>query len=270
MNMTHTMTTKEFSVTASEAQAACELILTSDKFIHAPRMSRLLQFLVGQMVSGSSRDTSEYVIGIKVFDQNPDTYNPIENPIVRVQIGRLRKKIQAYYATTISEIAISIPLGSYMPIIQRLKTEPRKVEQGSVLALNQIKCITKQGHGEEFAQGLQEELTHQLFNVFGKIFVPHQLDLPKNKNLSSKIPRKNFETAFKHSLEGSIRMDTKCIRISVRLIDTSQGHVTWSAQFDSDNFDTISLQENLASSICGALMRFYNPEELQESLLASN
>lgn len=270
MNMTCAMPTKEFAVTAPEAQAACELILTSDKFINAPRMSRLLQFLVRQVVSGNSRDTSEYVIGIKVFDQNPATYNPAENPIVRVQVGRLRKKIQAYYAVATSEIAISIPLGTYMPIIQRLKTEAVKTEPDSVLALHQIKCITKYGYGEEFAQGLQEELTHQLFNVFGRIFVPHQPDLPNNKKLSSEVSREVFETGSKHSLEASIRMDTKCIRTSVRLIDASQGHVTWSAQFDSDNFYAISLQEELASSICGALMRFYNPEELQKNLSASN
>lgn len=57
-------------------------------------MSRLLAYLVERAITDCARDTSEYAIGIGVFDRDPLHYSPGEDPVVRVQVGRLRTKLK--------------------------------------------------------------------------------------------------------------------------------------------------------------------------------
>ncbi len=58
-----------------DIRSAGDILLSSDIFKHSPRMSRLLTYLVEQAIRESVRDTSEYAIGIGVFDRNPVSYS---------------------------------------------------------------------------------------------------------------------------------------------------------------------------------------------------
>src|SRR4051812_48017839 len=82
----------------NQIREACEEILESNAFTKAHRMRRLFRFLVEQAVAGENRNTNEHTIGIEVFDREASAYMPGEDPIVRVQIGRLRQRLNAYYA----------------------------------------------------------------------------------------------------------------------------------------------------------------------------
>jgi hypothetical protein len=87
------------AVTTAEAQTALQLVLASSLFNNAPRRSCLLKFLVEKALSGAVWNTKEYIIGIEVFDRDPSTYCTNDDPIVRVQVGRLRETLKIYYAT---------------------------------------------------------------------------------------------------------------------------------------------------------------------------
>ncbi|MGZ4954891.1 MAG: hypothetical protein ACXV8Q_07240 [Methylobacter sp.] len=246
------------AIPAAEIQAALETILASRVFINAPRMCRLLSFLVEKAISGAVRDTSEYAIGIEVFDHDPSAYSTSEDPVVRVQVGRLRKKLKVYYAIlgAGSSIEISIPIGSYMPVIQRKSVLDIAPKQSGVLAIHPFKCISHHQDAVNFTQGLNEELMHQLFKAFGKIIVAHSF-LTAGDNESGAL--KNASNAgADHLLEGSIKIDTERIRASIRVVDISAGCITWSEQFDRSIFFAIKHQEELASSICDALKHFLN------------
>jgi hypothetical protein len=84
-------------------------------------MCRLLRYLIESSLSNSGRQMSEYAIALDVFDRNPSTYYPGEDPVVRVQMGRLRKRLVSYYAVSPkdSPVIVSIPLGHYEPVIER-------------------------------------------------------------------------------------------------------------------------------------------------------
>ncbi len=248
------------AIPAAEVRTALETILASGVFINAPRMCRLLRFLVEKAISGAVRDTSEYAIGIEVFDRDPSAYSVSEDPVVRVQIGRLREKLKVYYATLGggSSIEISIPIGSYMPVIRGMSAVDIDFKQCCMLVIHPFKCISHHGDNVHFTQGLNEELMHQLFKAFGKIIVPHSLftsgdaDIRTLKNVSN--------AGANHRLEGSIQIDAESIRASIRVVDVSVGCITWSEQFDRDAFFAITLQEELASSICGSLKSFFGRE----------
>ncbi|MGZ5557638.1 MAG: hypothetical protein ACXWFD_05130 [Methylobacter sp.] len=249
-------------IPAVEVQAALEAILASSVFVNAPRMCRLLRFLVEKAISGAVRDTSEYAIGIEVFDRDPSAYSVSEDPVVRVQVGRLREKLKAYYATVGagSSIEISIPVGSYMPVIRTVSAVDIDFKQGCMLVIYPFKCISYHGDSMHFTQGLNEELMHQLFKAFGKIIVPHSFFSHGEADSEVRASKNFADAGANHRLEGSVQIDAESIRASIRVVDVSVGCIAWSEQFNRDAFFAIKLQEELASSICVSLKNFFNHE----------
>ena len=251
-------TDKNFiSISIADIQTARESILNSETFGKSPRMRRLLNFLIEKLISGDVRGASEYAIGMDVFDRKAADYNTSDDPIARVQVGRLRERLRAYYASLPSpaDIEISIPLGSYMPVTRRKKLTDTVGAAESRLSIYEIKCIAHCASGVHFTQGLQEELVHQLFRVFGG-GVAVQTTASGSEGTE---PARSVSTAIGHRLEGSVRIDDERIRTSVRLVDVSRGHVAWSSQFDRSIFFAIAQQEELALSICGELKHFLLP-----------
>lgn len=245
-------------ISETESLAACKTVLASDKFVNAPRMSRLLRFLVDSAISGNTRNTSEYAIGIEVFDRNASTYSTTEDPAVRVQVGRLREKLKDYYSSVASEIEISIPLGSYMPIFLR-NLEPN-LNTVQTLIFRPIRSISELHGSQPFAQGLHEEILHQLFSVLNRFTIIQQLPTG-DENYSNESNSRHKKLA-KHLLEGFVRFDSQRIRTSIRLFDLEHNQLCWSKQYDRRNCYDISDQEELAFTICQELKKFMIQNEM--------
>src|SRR5215831_21122159 len=72
------------------------------------------EYCVEQSCEGRRENLKESVIGVSVFDRNPD-YDPKVDPIVRVHARRLREKLDAFYRSEGShDIVIQIPKGGYV------------------------------------------------------------------------------------------------------------------------------------------------------------
>ncbi|MCE3261517.1 MAG: hypothetical protein K0R43_596 [Pseudoduganella sp.] len=227
-------------------------ILNNDLFRKAPRLSRLLRFLVDCWLHGAERDTTEYGIGIEVFDRNPASYSTGEDPIVRVQVGRLREKLRAYYAGPGRHdgIVIAIPIRSYMPLIRRRGNRPQEHEPGYVLAFYALRSVSAAPAGALFTQGLTEELSHHLFRSFGDRVLFHQCLPPAGAP---------WPDSADFRLEGSIRIDDSLVRAAVRLTNTESGALVWSEQLDRHGAPGIAMQEDLARTISGALGEYLAP-----------
>jgi TolB-like protein len=94
-----------------------EGIVASPAFGGSGRRGRLLRYLVEKALSGEP--VKEYSIGVDVFEKRRD-YDPRLDPAVRVEIGRLRTKLNEYYSSagTDAPIRIEIPRGSYSPVFE--------------------------------------------------------------------------------------------------------------------------------------------------------
>ncbi|MGS0740756.1 hypothetical protein ACVBEF_02805 [Glaciimonas sp. GG7] len=233
-----------------EVQSALNHVLGSNVFRKARTMSRLLRFLVEKALSGDARETSEYAIGIGVFDRNCATYSTCDDPTVRVQIGRLRDKLAAYYADAgaHTDLRFIIPVGSYMPKIQKATTHAAAKPQNYLLAVMPLLHLSQDPQGAAFTDGLNEELTCQLFKTFGDKVVTHKYVGP-----ATVIP-----SGVRHLLEGSIRVSGDLVRASLRLIDASVGCIAWSEQFDYGGPFGIAVQEQVAVGVCGGLKGYFS------------
>jgi len=102
-------------------QAQVERILHSDTFRNSDVLRRLLRFLADKSISGEADQLKEYTIGIDALGK-PSSYDPRQDSVVRIQVGRLRQKLAEYYRTEGKDdpIIVDLPKGRF-----KLTCEPR-------------------------------------------------------------------------------------------------------------------------------------------------
>lgn len=102
------------TITPEDVRAELERVLASKGFASAGRMSRLLRHAVEKTLAGETDQLKEYTVGVEVFDRDA-SYDPRLDSIVRVEAGRLRSRLDEYYAAdgAASPIRISLPRGGY-------------------------------------------------------------------------------------------------------------------------------------------------------------
>src|SRR5690242_5761999 len=81
---------------ATAVRDQLQRVMSSPGFLHSERLRRFLTHCVDATLAGRLEDLKEYTIGRAAFDR-PKHYNPAEDPIVRVEARRLRKKLEEYY-----------------------------------------------------------------------------------------------------------------------------------------------------------------------------
>lgn len=92
-------------------------ITASPLFTRAEKQTNFLRYVVEKALAGESASIKEYDIGTAVY-QRQASYDPREDPIVRVEASRLRARIREYYTTTGKDdpIQIDLPKGGYVPV----------------------------------------------------------------------------------------------------------------------------------------------------------
>ena len=73
-----------------------ERILASKTFHTVERLKRFLSFIVLETIEGHGDQLKEFVVGIQVFGKEA-SFDPRNDPIVRVQARRLRARLDRYY-----------------------------------------------------------------------------------------------------------------------------------------------------------------------------
>lgn len=105
-----------------------ERILKSAPFRNSSRSRQFLSYAVLQSLEGHTELLKERTIGVELFQRDPD-YGTGDDPVVRVQAGEVRRRLEKYYQSepSGSSVHIEIPLGSYVPQF-RFSTAPNPVQ----------------------------------------------------------------------------------------------------------------------------------------------
>src|ERR1700722_10644401 len=121
------------TLSAEDVRGLLQRILASPPFLNARRASQFLRFVVEGTLDGED-GFKEYLIGIEGFDR-PQNYDPKDDPVVRIEAGRLRKKLAEFYAGpgVNDPILIELPKGGYVPVFRKRPAgvELQKVEVGA-------------------------------------------------------------------------------------------------------------------------------------------
>ena len=94
-------------------------ILSSGPFHQSQRRQQFLEYLVNETLAGRGERLKAYNVALAVFDR-PETFDPVTDPLVRIEAARLREKLREYYGTDGQgdPIHIDLPKGTYTPHIE--------------------------------------------------------------------------------------------------------------------------------------------------------
>jgi Tol biopolymer transport system component len=97
-----------------QVQFCLDRVLASRFFSSSPRLSQFLRHVVAHTLHDELSELKEVSIGMAVFGKTP-SYDPKEEPIVRVEARRLRARLDQYYAEAGAgdPIRIHLPKGGY-------------------------------------------------------------------------------------------------------------------------------------------------------------
>ena len=225
-------------------------VINSPLFSRAPRTCKLLTWLVDMKLDGRQEEISEFAIGLAVFRRDARSYDTTLDPVVRVQMGRLRTRLAEYAAArTVTGPHLCIPLGTYIPALMQADTSSPapQVSAASLntkrMQLSPLRNLSVAPDNNAFIAGVDEELGSKLFEAFGSL-----IQLPQQ---SLAWPANGFDA--RHRLEGSIRVEEGHVRASMRLVDTRAGDIEWLSQIDRSGKLCMTLQEELAAAICQQL-----------------
>jgi len=110
------MASRDKSPSRAEVEAQLDRLLGSESFSGAVRSQRFLRFVVGEVLAGREERIHGTTIGMEVFER-PHDFDPQADPIVRVEAGRLRRRLERHYLTDGADdpVLIEIPKGCYVP-----------------------------------------------------------------------------------------------------------------------------------------------------------
>ena len=241
----------ELAPASEEIRCALHRVMSSTAFAKAPRMCALLSFLMEKKLGGAEGALTEYAIGMQLFRRDPAAYDTAIDPVVRVQIGRLRTRLADYYDALkeVGALQICIPAGSYVPVLRRHGPDVPATDIER-LELMPLRCLSLDDRNSAFAGGVDEELCSRLFVRF-----PAMLQVRGGSGLGS--DSSHHGAGARMRLEGSIRVEQDTVRVSVRLIDSIAGHTVWTAQCDASGVLGIALQEALANAVCDKLADYF-------------
>jgi TolB-like protein/Flp pilus assembly protein TadD len=232
----------------AEAKVAEQLnrILGSKAFRQADRLKRFLSFIVEETVAGRGERLKEFVVGVEVFGK-PESFDPRNDPIVRVQARRLRAQLGRFYREEApeSDLTIELPKGGYAPVFRQVKSAPpRRTMRPNLVSRNTAVVLPFADHSaagnlEYFCEGLTQEIVHALTGI----------EEVRLLAWSEGVERANAAII----VTGSVRKAEGDGRITMSLVDAASGCYLWSEAIDRPLDNIIAVQVEVAKIVAGQL-----------------
>ena len=104
---------------AERVRVQLDRILASAAFAEAERGRKFLRFVVELALAGRVAEIKESVVAVEVLGRAA-SFDPRSDPIVRVEAGRLRSRLAAYYQSEgySDAVVVDLPKGGYVPQFQ--------------------------------------------------------------------------------------------------------------------------------------------------------
>ncbi|MBA8840931.1 adenylate cyclase [Ochrobactrum sp. RH2CCR150] len=290
-------------------RAQLERILASPEFPSVGRSAAFLTYVVQESLEGRGDRIKGYTIAVEVFKRF-EGYTQ-DDPVVRIEAGKLRRALERYYLTAgrDDQIRIDIPKGGYVPTFTVVRSPPdidqsrtvvapailvsrpridwriksavlglalaTSVGVGLFAAIQGFTRLSPADHDEPtlvvapfanlgggpqaglYTAGLTEELLTALprfkeIRVFGR-------ETSKNLAADVAISQIRNELGARFLLAGGVRMSGSRIRVTARVLDTENGTILWSQDYDDDtqSGDLFDIQSDVANKVATAIAQPY-------------
>jgi adenylate cyclase len=219
--------------TADQVRRQLEQVLQSRDLDASRRSREFLGFIIEEALAGRGGELTQAAIAMRVFGRKQD-FDPLLDPIVRIQAGRLRRSLERYYLLAGKSDAVRIDLvrGSYAPVFSRVRASggeepaprprPATAADGGwpALAIRRFDVPAGGTGAEEAALRLEDELAMEL-GRYREVRVLLQHDAER----LDPAQRPRFEAS------GRLRPEDDGWRVTARLLDRATGEQLWCDDF---------------------------------------
>jgi len=269
------MSTKEVSRGADlfsndRVHQQLQKIFVCSSFSVSDILRRFLTYIVVETLAGRSNTLKEYTIAVNVLNK-PLSFKPQHDAIVRIHAGRLRRALNNYYKDEgiRDPIEITVPKGSYVPVLGIMKPNEFKFDQDSrqlVLpaAADTVTLIVMPFRTFETdisRLAFTDSLGQQMSAEFGKftelsVISYYSTQLLSLKNREIRELASNFGAQY--VVTGNVQFETRRLRVAVQLTDTITGKQAWTElyhrRFNASNLFEIA--DDIVSHVIAVLGDF--------------
>ena len=105
----------------SDIGSALSRIVSHHSMKKSPKLRAFLEFVVSETLAGRGDRLKAYSIAVTALGKSA-AFDPVSDPIVRVEASRLRRYLKSYYESEgqSDPVRITLPTGSYQPVFERL------------------------------------------------------------------------------------------------------------------------------------------------------
>jgi len=247
-------------------------ILGHREFQATDRMREFLEFVVEESLAGRSHRLKGYTIATRVFGRG-EGFDAAQDPIVRIQAGRLRRELERYYlvAGGRDPIVIDIPKGRYVPRFTAQVAPDRRGPTGlgrdgfdqqassrPSVAVLPFENLTGDPDQLFFTVGLTEDLVTEMSRFQDVAVISCQRAIVRDG-----VPLESLDlgraAAARFTLRGSVRRDPETVKVSASLTDVGSGAQIWAEAYSHPVAANhlIATQEKIASSVVAAVAGEY-------------
>jgi TolB-like protein/Flp pilus assembly protein TadD len=237
--------------TPEGVRLALEQVLASTQFRQAGAQARLLRYTVEAAIAQSPVPLKEYTVAVEALGR-PASFDPRSDSIVRVLARKLRESLTRYYEHEGRQDAVRFEYtrGSYVPRIE--VTGPDTAARPRTIAVLPFLNLSAAHDAGYFSDGLTEELMFLLSRT-ANLRVVARTSCFGLKGSAEDVRELGRRLGAELLVEGGVRLEATRLRVTARLVSAADGLEAWSDCYDRTLDDTLSVQEEIAAAIAGAL-----------------
>jgi TolB-like protein/cytochrome c-type biogenesis protein CcmH/NrfG len=188
----------------------------------------------------------------------------VEESNLSVQIAALRKLLGemsdgADWIATVPRVGYRFT-GAVEKLDRLAATPATSSNPRPSIAVLPFADLSEDAKQQYFADGLAEDIIMRLGRLRW-LFVSARNSSFSYRGKAVDVRQVGHELGVRYVLAGSVRRSGERLRIGAELSDTSSGHQVWAERYDVESSDFLTLQDQIADSVIGAIEpRLYKAE----------
>jgi len=231
-----------------------EQVLDDSPFSRSPRLAAFLCFVVNEALAGRGSSLKQYAIGVGAFGRDA-SFDPEQDPVVRIQAGRVRRALDRYYRDEgrAAVMRITIPTGTYKPSFAwTIRSAVRtRSDVPPAIAVQPLRNATGDASLDYYAIGFSEELSLAVTRTSVLRVMSDDHGSSRDRLVAKE------DSCVAYAVTGTLheKSDDR-LRLTVKLHDTASREQLWIDVFDREigptNSELIRVQAEIVARVASA------------------
>ena len=188
-------------------------------------------------------------------DQVGNPQLPKKFQALKKRSARMRWAVTTTVLLALAAIVGGITMFSHYRVRSTLAAPEKSI------AVLPLENLSEEKENAYFANGIQDELLSNLSKIKDLKVISRTSVMQYKSGITRNLKEIAQQLGVSNVVEGSVRRSGNRIRVSVQLIDAQTDHHIWVQNYDRTLADSITLQDELAREIAGALGATLSPQE---------